>query len=112
MTRSKRSGAYLASASLPPPAVSTEWPSWISISFTASQTNGSSSTTRIRRAGVFVSASDIYCISYRLFGTILKLKRQLDGRLESVSLVLVLEDQARNRGRGRGRRRERNDQFA
>src|SRR6266480_1731904 len=73
MTRSKRSGWYFVKASLPPPAVSTEWPSWVSIILTDSQTNGSSSTTRIRWAGDFLSASNMFVIHYRHIRPMLEL---------------------------------------
>src|SRR5438093_11694343 len=51
MTRSNLPGSNIAKASLPLPATSTSWPSKLSIILTASQTNGSSSTTRILRGG-------------------------------------------------------------
>src|SRR5258708_7124153 len=51
MTKSNFPTSNIASASLPLLAVSTTCPSKVSIILTASQTNGSSSTTKILRCG-------------------------------------------------------------
>src|SRR6266404_417604 len=59
MTRSNLAASNLAKASLPLVAVSTTWPSNASIILTASQTKGSSSTTRMRRWGKAGTAMQI-----------------------------------------------------
>src|SRR5262245_24103826 len=70
MTTSNLPLSNMARASLPLLAVSTTWPSKLSIILTASQTKGSSSTTRIRRLGKAGGAFGITVGTLSEFGRI------------------------------------------